>query len=678
MSAPLTATRAPDDMVAGTPGEEATVPTSRRTRWGAPTWALAGGVVAVWVVVSVLADGSNTLYLPGLGRTGFHDYFSDLKVDLIRGRDTNVVMQVVGALSDVFNAAVGWLQDVFSRADLPRPVPQVGYLGVLGIAGWCTLAVAGWRLAVAVEVGLVAVGLLGYWADSLDTLIVTFFAVGIALLIGMPLAIWIGCSRLARTVATPVLDVLQTMPAFVYLAPFALFFSIGPAIAVAVTVLYALPPAVRIAAHGIQMVSRTTIEATDSLGQTRWQRLAKVQLPMARKTIIVGVNQTIMAALSMVVIAGFVNSPGLGQPVLEALAAGRVGSALTSGLCIVILAILLDRVTTEASERSETLARSGGRGRAHWIGLGVAAVVALVMVYLSRLELRFAEFPTTSLGGTIASAVDSFAGWVTDHIGGVTTAIQRGTTNGLLNPLQDLIAGSPWFVTGTALLLLAGVLAGVRGALSTAVCLGGIYMTGLWYDAMVTLTSVLVATVFVMILAVVLGVWMARSRVVERALRPLLDAAQVMPPFVYLIPVLLLFDPTRFTAIFAAVVYAAPVAIKLVADGVKQVPEATIEAATAAGSTPWQLITKVQLPMARGHLVLAANQGLLYVLAMVVIGGLVGGGALGYDVVLGFSQNEYFGKGVAAGIAIVLLGVMVDRVARRAAETSGTSRSGAT
>jgi glycine betaine/proline transport system permease protein len=170
-----------------------------------------------------------------------------------------------------------------------------------------------------------------------------------------------------------------------------------------------------------------------------------------------------------------------------------------------------------------------------------------------------------------------------------------------------------------------------------------------------------------MVLAVVFGVWMARSRVADVVLRPFLDAGQTIPPFVYLIPVLGLFGPTRFTAIFAGVVYAAPAAIKLVADGVKGVSATTIEASRSTGCTRWQEITKVQLPMARGSLVLAANQGLLYVLSMVVIGGLVGAQALGYDVVLGTSRSEEWGKGAAAGITIVLLGIMLDRIMRSAA-----------
>jgi glycine betaine/proline transport system permease protein len=146
-----------------------------------------------------------------------------------------------------------------------------------------------------------------------------------------------------------------------------------------------------------------------------------------------------------------------------------------------------------------------------------------------------------------------------------------------------------------------------------------------------------------------------------------------LPPFVYLIPALALFGTTRLTAIVAAVAYAAPAAIKIVADGIRGVSPTTIEAATASGSNKWQIITKVQVPMARGAVVLAANQGLLYVLSMAVIGGLVGAGALGFNVVQGFTQDGYQGKGLAASITIVLIGIMLDRITRRAAMRLGAS-----
>jgi glycine betaine/proline transport system permease protein len=189
---------------------------------------------------------------------------------------------------------------------------------------------------------------------------------------------------------------------------------------------------------------------------------------------------------------------------------------------------------------------------------------------------------------------------------------------------------------------------------------------------MTTLAMTIVATLLTMALGILVGVWMGRNRHADRIIRPILDAGQTMPAFVYLIPFLALFSASRFTAIVAAVVFAAPVSIKIIADGIRGVPETTVEAATAAGSSTWQMITKVQLPMSRQSLTLAANQGLIYVLSMVVVGGLVGAGALGYDVVAGFSQRQLYGKGLAAGVAIVLLGIMLDRIARAAAQRSGS------
>jgi len=137
-----------------------------------------------------------------------------------------------------------------------------------------------------------------------------------------------------------------------------------------------------------------------------------------------------------------------------------------------------------------------------------------------------------------------------------------------------------------------------------------------------------------------------------------------MPAFVYLVPVLALFGPTRFAAIVLGVVYASPFVIRVVADGVRRVPKESVEAAIAAGSTNLQVITKVQIPISRRSILLGVNQGLIFVLAVVVIGGFVGAGGLGYLVIVGQSKPELAGKGLAAGIAIVLLGVILDRIAQ--------------
>lgn len=631
-------------------------------------------VLGVWILLGVLLSGRNTLALGGAQLTGFQKWLNGVRDSFDVARETSWFLNtVIGGISDGLDAVVTFLQELFSTAPAGRPVPEVGWLGVLALLVWVALAIAGLRPAILVLASVLAFGYFGYWTDSIDTLIITFVAVVLCVVIGIPLGIWMSRSKAATAVITPILDVMQTMPAFAYLAPLALVFGIGPPVAVVVTLIYAVPPLIRITAHGIRNVTQPTTEAARSLGVTGTQLLTKVQLPMARRTIVVGLNQTTMAALSMATIAALVDGPGLGGPVIDALQSLDIGAAFVSGGLIVVVAIMLDRTTTAASERSEVLARAGRSDqRRRRILVLATGVVALLAVYLSHIRLWAAQFPTSpDLGTPTANGVNSITNTVVSAISGFTNGLKNVVTEILINPLQSLLASSPWWLTALALLAVAFLLGGVRPLVSTAVCEAIILGTGLWNDTMQTLTTTLVAALLVVLAAIVIGVWMGRNRRADMVIRPFLDALQTIPPFVYLVPALALFSPSRFTAIAAAVAYGIPIATKLVADGVRGVSSGSVEAARSAGTTPWQMITKVQLPMARAAVVLAGNQGLLYVLSMVVIGGLVGGGGLGYLVVAGFSQGELFGKGLAAGIAITALGVMLDRIAKYAAARYG-------
>jgi glycine betaine/proline transport system permease protein len=492
----------------------------------------------------------------------------------------------------------------------------------------------------------------------------------------------------------------------------ALLFGIGASAAMVLTIIYAVPPLIRITEHGIKSVSPTTVEAARSMGLTSTQMLRQVELPMARRTIVVGINQCTLAALSMATIAALVNGPGLGIPIVQALQIQNVGAASVASLAIVVMAIMLDRTTTAASERTtgrtnvasasgmsvmltgvvlERLPRwateDAGRGEklprvttaGRWLLYGILFIPVVICVYLSRNQIDYAEFPDVSdtpvlkwiSGPELTAKINEFTNWFVDKVDTYTIAFKNDITNWLINPLQDLLSLSPWWLTAAVLLAVAYVLGGWRPTVTTLVCEAVIFATGLWNDTMITLSMTLVATLMVMIIAIVLGVAMGRSRRADLVIRPFLDAFQVIPPFVYLVPALALFLPGRFTAIIAAVAYAFPIATKLVADGIRGVAPTTVEAARSNGITRWQMIRKVQLPMSKESLVLATNQGLLYVLSMVVIGGMVGGGSLGYIVVSGFSQDQLFGKGLAAGVAIAALGVMLDRIARYAAARAG-------
>ncbi|HEX6353293.1 ABC transporter permease [Actinophytocola sp.] len=631
-------------------------------------------VLVVFMALWTVLRGVHTLTLGAAQLTPLHHWINDFNDSLGASRDSNpIFLYFFNEIRLVVGEFTSFIQGVIAQPSFGRPVPLIGWLGVVAIVGWVSYAVATWRAALLATAGFTFLGLQGLWQESMDTLALTLSAVIIALLFGLPLGIWAGMSDRFYRLITPLLDLMQIMPSFVYLAPLTLVFLIGPASATIATLIYAAPPVIRFTAHGIRNAPQNTVEASESLGATRGQTLFKVLLPAAKRTIVLGINQTVMAALAMVTIAALIDAPGLGKTVVKALQTLDVGTAFNAGLAIVVMAIVLDRVTTVAAARAERARQepSPAAKLARRIVLIAGGVGAVVAVYLSFTYVWAAEFPPdVSVGPTIAQATTTATEWVQTNLSTLTNGVKDVATLILIDPLQTLLTESPWWLLAATIVAVSAIIGSTRAAVISAVCLLLLWGTGLWADAMATLASTLVATAIVLALGVVLGVWMGRNRLVDRILRPVLDAGQTMPPFVYLVPFLALFSASRFTAIVAAVVYAAPVTIKVVADGIRGVSATTVEAATASGSNTWQLITKVQLPMARHALTLATNQGLIYVLCMVVVGGLVGAGALGYDVVAGFSQAQLYGKGLAAGVAIVLLGVMLDRLTQAAARRS--------
>jgi glycine betaine/proline transport system permease protein len=645
----------------------------RRRRLNRPLAAV--GVLAVWVVGWLLLRGRDTLELAAADLTPLHRWINDVNDSVGASRNSSpIFLYFFNEIRLVIDTLVTFVQGLIAQPSFGRPVPVLGWLGVVAVVAYLAWAFGNWKVSLLAAGGFVLFGLQGLWQESMDTLALTLAAVLVSLLFGIPLGILAGLSDRFNRLITPVLDFMQTMPTFVYLAPLTLLFLIGPASATIATLIYAMPPAIRLTAHGIRSVPESPLEASDSLGATRWQTLRKVLLPLSKRTIVLGVNQTIMAALSMVTIAALIDAPGLGKSVIKALQTLDVGTAFNAGLAIVVMAIVLDRVTTAASDRVEESRRHVG-SRAERLRRPLLAgfgVVTVICAYLSYTYLWAAEFPSGGeVGSYLSKTATAVYDWAQGDVAGITGGIKDFITIALLNPFQTFLTGSPWWLVGTVIVALAALLGSVRAAVTAAICVALLVGTGLWQDSMVTLAMTIVATLLTMALGIVVGVWMGRSSRADSIIRPTLDAAQTMPAFVYLIPFLALFSNGRFTAIVAAVVFAAPVSIKIVADGIRGVPATTVEAATAAGSSTWQMITKVQVPMARKSLTLAANQGLIYVLSMVVVGGLVGGGALGYQVVAGFSQGQLYGKGLAAGVAIVLLGIMLDRITVAAAERSG-------
>ena len=378
-----------------------------------------------------------------------------------------------------------------------------------------------------------------------------------------------------------------------------------------------------------------------------------------------GVNQTIMMAFGIIVIAASVGYPGLGLSVYKALQAQRIGDALAGGLAIVAMAIVLDRVTYGWSQRERKTRGAPTVRLFGWIvSRKVAALLALgvviVAVIVGRQVLRQQDFPDAWVV-KIAGPVDDTADLIVRHFGGFTTGVTDVSVRFALDPLQKLLLGLPWWMVclGAA----AAAYAAARRiplAIASFLCIALIGFAGMWEAAMDTLSQVIVGVIVSVAIAIPLGIWAARSDRVQRAMRPILDGMQTLPQFVYLVPVIALFHVGRVPGVIAALIYALPPCIRLTDLGIRQVPADRVEAAVAFGATDNQLLRKVQLPLAKPSIMLGVNQTIMMVLSVVIIAGLVGGGGLGYQVILGLSHDP--GAGLVAGLCILLLAIVIDRI----------------
>ena len=561
---------------------------------------------------------------------------------------------------------------------LLRMLRWPGVLALTGIVGFRT---AGLRPALIGVVVLSGCGFLGFWDDAMITISLMLVAVIISLLIGIPLGIWAGLSDRAEQAMRGFLDTAQVLPVYVYLLPLVVAFNIGDATAVIATVIYAVPPAVRITSLGLRSVPSTTTEVGESFGCTGPQLLAKVRLPLAKRPILLGVNQVIMMAFAIVVYASLIGTAGLGGKVLAGLQKVNVGKAFAPGLAIVFAAVAIDRVTT-GTRRERTRMRRLSEQPA-WLRRvmerpllsGVVGIAAVVVVAVLAKVLGADHFPS-SWTVDLAKPVNDAAGWVSDHLRkgvplvGGTQSFSDFFIIHLLNPVRDFLQGAAWYLIVAAITAIGWIAGGWRLGTLCGACFIGIAALRVWALAMDTFSQVIVAVVLSLVVAMPLGIWAARSTVVERALRPFLDLAQVMPAFVYLVPVLILFRVGRVPGVVASIIYAVPPGIRLTTLGLRQVPFAPREAAMSFGATPRQELFKVQLPLAARALMLAINQVIIMVLAVVVVAALIGAGGLGLETVYGLTKKE-IGRGMAGGLAIVLLAVVLDRVT----QAFGTRRS---
>ena len=543
--------------------------------------------------------------------------------------------------------------------------PSLSWIAVIGVAVAVGHYARDWRLAALTGACFLYLAIFGQWASAMVTLASVLIAVPLGAVGGLALGIWAYRRPLVDQILRPILDLMQTVPVFAYLVPVLILFGFGPVAALVATVIYAMPPMVRVTIVALRSVPEEIKEAGRMVGCTRRQMMWKVLVPSASPALMVGVNQVIMLTLNMVIIASMIGAGGLGFDVLASLRRLDIGGGIEAGLAIVVMAIALDRVSQAFAARGVQEHRTGSYLRRHpWTSTSFAIIagtlilgqfIPAVQTYPAGLTLTTGPFWTDTMEWINVNFFDTFE------------AIKLVILQGLLLPVKRFFAGIPWAWGIIATGLFAWKLAGWRMGVLAALFMAFIAASGLWGKAMVTIylcgVSVLIATV----IGIPLGIWAAERPGAGRVILGCMDTLQTLPSFVYLIPVVMLFRVGDFSAMIAVVLYALAPAVRYAAFGLREVPEHLIEAGRMAGCTPRQLLFRIKLPLATPQLLLGLNQTIMLALSMLVITALVGTRDLGQEVYIALTKANA-GQGIVAGLCVAFIAIIADRVVNAAAE----------
>ena len=549
----------------------------------------------------------------------------------------------------------GILISGFGSLGIP-PLPWIMIVGLAAVFGWW---LKGWRLALLAGGCIFYVALFGKWQLSMVTLSVVLVTAPIAGLLGLALGILAVKWPPFERVLTPILNVMQSLPHFSYLIPVAVFIGVSHRAGAIATILFALPPMARLTILGLRGISKEVVEAGIMAGCTPRQMLWRVEIPAARDTLMVGVNQVIMQCLAMVVIASFVGAKGLGQDLLFRLQSLRIGQALEIGIAIVFIAVALDRLSLALSEKQPQHRREGPFWQARPCLTAAGAVV--VVSALAALVTPYAQVLPRELTITTAPMWDAVVDYVTVNFHGPLAFLRDALLIYLLIPLREVFQAVPW----VAAVLLAGsigwYLAGWRLALLVAGFVLFIAFSGYWPRALITAYMVTFAVFVCVLVGVPLGIWAAASDRRARWVQLLCDTFQTFPSFIYLIPVIMLFQVGDVAAITAIVIYATIPAVRYTTFGLRGVPRETIEAAITSGCSPRQTLWKVRLPLALPEIMLGINQTIMFALFMVIIAAFIGTKDLGQEIFRALTFADA-GKGLVIGLCVAFMGLAADRL----------------
>ena len=541
------------------------------------------------------------------------------------------------------------------------------------IAGGATIlgyALAGRGLALLVGLSMTYISLFGQWEPAMQTLSFVLVAAPVSVSIGLALGIWAFRSKTVEAVLNPLLNMAQIIPHFSYLIPVMVFFGIGDHAGAIATVIFATPPMVRLTLLGLKKLGPEVAESGMMSGCTNWQLLTNVLVPTARRDILIGVNQVIMQCLAMVVLASLIGAKGLGIDLLIALNRLDIGKATEIGICIVLIAIVLDRMSLAWANKQTDYFSSLSFIEKHKYSLVFAALfmIALGLAYVGQFifpeGFNYLYIVPQNKGMSIAVYLQSGVDWIWDTYFFSLKVFNEWLILSVLMPVKAAFLGMPVIATFTLLMGIGLIVGGLRVALTVGALLLFIALTQWWDRALITAYLMSVSVLVSGIIGITVGTLCAQNAKSTRFILTYCDTFQTFPSFIYLIPVMMLFGITDTAVVIAIIVYASIPALRYTVEGLLSVPETLQDAGTMSGVNRVQRWLTIELPMSFPHIALGLNQTVVFALSMVIIGAMIGTDDLGQLILGSLSDRNGVGNGLILGICVACIGLAIDQILR--------------
>ncbi len=529
-------------------------------------------------------------------------------------------------------------------------------------------------LAIFAAITMIYISVFGQWEPSMQTLSFVMVAAPISFSLGLVFGIWTYRSKRVEAILNPILNVMQTMPHYAYLVPIMVLFGIGDHAGAIATIIFATPPMVRLTLLGLRKVSPEVIEAGKMSGCNDFQLLFKVLIPTARRDILIGVNQVIMQCLAMAVIASFIGARGLGWNLLLALNQLRIGLALEAGVCISLIAVLLDKMSLAwANKQTDYFANLTFLQR-HKYGLFFvgAVIVGLILASVGSIIFKAGfnylyEVPHNK-GISTEAFWNAGVDWVWDTFFYQLKIFNTWLIVDVLQPMRAVYLRMPIVATFVLVMGTGYIIGGIRSALVVGGFTLFIALSPWWDRALVTAYMATFGVIVSAIIGTIVGSLCAQHKHSAKFILAICDILQTFPSFVYLIPVMMLFGVTDTSVLIAVIIYATIPATRYTVEGLRSVPPALQDAGSMSGVTRLQRLFKIEYPLAFPHIMLGINQTVVFALFMVIIGAMIGTEDLGQYILKALSDLKGAGKGLILGLCVAFIGLAVDNLIRTWAE----------